>query len=302
MLGSLSGADLRALHVFVTVARCGGFSSAQAVLNVSQPTISVQIMNLEKRLGFRLCERGRSGFRLTQRGAAVLDQANSLFGAVEEFRSEVNSLAGRLIGDLHIGAVDNIITNEQSKVSKAIDRFRKRNQQVSLTFTIGGPVDLEGGLIDDRIHLAVGYFGRRLELLTYEELFQERQVLYCSKNHFLFEGAPHRVSRRDVERADRVARGYPLGEDLRSYAPPTTSATASHMEAIAMLILSGHHIGYLPDHYAKSWVTSGQLRPVLPKTMTYDAAFHLITRKGRRQRRILHAFVQDLREAHGKSD
>ena len=239
---------------------------------------------------------------MTNKGQAVLDRAKALFGAVEEFRSEVNSLAGRLIGDLHIGAVDNIITNEHSKVSKAIDRFRKRNQQVSLTLTVSGPVDFERAVIDDRIHLAIGYFGRRLELLNYEELFQERQVLYCARNSFLFEKAPDGVSRRDIERADWVARGYPLGEDLRSYAPPATSATASHMEAIAMLILSGHHIGYLPDHFAKAWVASGRLRPVLPKTMAYDAAFHLITRKGRRQRRILHAFVQDLREAHGRSD
>jgi DNA-binding transcriptional LysR family regulator len=162
MLGNLSGADLRALHVFVTVAECGGFSSAQVVLNVSQPTISVQITNLERRLGFRLCERGRTGFRLTQRGGAVLNQAKTLFGSVKEFRSEINSLAGRLMGELHVGLLDTIISNGQAQVPRAIAEFRNRNQEVALSLTVGSPVELERAVIDDRMHLAIGYFGRRL--------------------------------------------------------------------------------------------------------------------------------------------
>jgi len=298
MLGNLSGADLRALHVFVTVAECGGFSPAQAVLNVSQPTISVQIMNLERRLGFRLCERGRTGFRLTQRGGAVLDQAKTLFGSVKEFRSEVNSLAGRLIGELHVGFIDTIISNDQAQVPRAIAGFRNRNQEVALTLTVGSPVELERAVIDDRMHMAIGYFGRRLEFLNYEALFRERQVVYCARDHVLFDHCPDGVSKSDLEHADWVARGYPLGEDLRSYAPPTTSATASHMEAIATLILSGHHIGYLPDHYARPWVAAKRLRPVLPAKLAYDVTFDLVTRKGRRQSNILKTFVQDVKIAH----
>ena len=300
MLGNLSGADLRALHVFVTVAECGGFSSAQVVLNVSQPTISVQIMNLERRLGFRLCERGRTGFRLTRRGGAVLDQAKTLFGSVTEFRSEVNSLAGRLIGELHVGCLDTIISNGQAQVPRAIAAFRDRNQEVALTLTVDSPVELERAVIDDRMHMAIGYFGRRLEFLTYDTLFRETQVVYCARDHVLFGACPDGVSKADLDRADWVARGYPLGEDVRSYAPPTTSATASHMEAIATLILSGHHIGYLPDHYAQAWVAANRMRPVLPAQLAYDVTFDLVTRKGRRESNILETFIQDLKAAHGE--
>ena len=298
MLGSLSGADLRALHVFMTVAECGGFSSAQVVLNVSQPTISVQIMNLERRLGFRLCERGRTGFRLTQRGGAVLNQAKSLFGSMKEFRSEVNSLAGRLIGELRVGCLDTILSNDRAQIPRAIAEFRARNQEVVLAFTIASPVELEQAVIEDRLHLAIGYFGRRLEFLTYDALFRETQVIYCGRDHALFESCPNGVSRAELERADWVARSYPLGEDVRSYAPPTTSATASHMEAIATLILSGHHIGYLPDHYARTWTSANLMRPILPAQLAYNVTFDLVTRKGRRQGTILRTFVQDLKSAH----
>lgn len=47
-----------------SVVKCGGFSAAQAELNMSQSHISMHIGSLEKRLGYRLCERGKGGFRL----------------------------------------------------------------------------------------------------------------------------------------------------------------------------------------------------------------------------------------------
>jgi len=71
------------------------------------------------------------------------------------------------------------------------------------------------------------------------------------------------------------------------------------MEAIATLILTGHHIGYLPDHYARTWVAEKLMRPVLPDQLAYDVTFDLVTRRGRRQSNILKTFVQDLNAAHG---
>ena len=54
--------DLRLLRVFLAVADAGSFSGAQAQLNVGGSTISLHMRELEKRVGFRLCERGRGGF------------------------------------------------------------------------------------------------------------------------------------------------------------------------------------------------------------------------------------------------
>lgn len=58
MYNSVQGIDLRLLHIYVTIARCEGFSAAQAHLNMSQSAISSSMAALETRLGYRLCERG----------------------------------------------------------------------------------------------------------------------------------------------------------------------------------------------------------------------------------------------------
>lgn len=56
----LQDVDLKLLRVFMTIVKCGGFSAAQATLNMSQSSISEQMTNLETRLGVTLCERIRS--------------------------------------------------------------------------------------------------------------------------------------------------------------------------------------------------------------------------------------------------
>ena len=62
MLKNVTDIDLRLLRLFASVVRCGGFTAAQAELNMSQSNISMHIGNLEKRLGYRLCKRGKGGF------------------------------------------------------------------------------------------------------------------------------------------------------------------------------------------------------------------------------------------------
>ncbi|HSX88628.1 MAG TPA: LysR substrate-binding domain-containing protein, partial [Pseudomonas sp.] len=61
-------------------------------------------------------------------------------------------------------------------------------------------------------------------------------------------------------------------------------------------ILSGAYIGYLPEHYAQSWVEQGRLRVLLPATFGYQAPFSLILRRGRSREALLQTF-RDLLKA-----
>lgn len=299
MLGSVSGPDLRALRVFKTVADCGGFIGAQIALNVSQSTISIQISSLEKRLGFRLCERGHTGFRLTERGRRVAEEYDVLANGMDTFRAEMGFLTGRLMGDLHVGIEDIMISNPKAHMAEAIDHYRRREQEVHLHLDIAGPNELERAVVDDRFHLAIGYFGRRLHILDYDPLFAERQFIYCACAHPLFDRDDATIIDAELENADWVTRGHPMGEDIPFTAHPLHStATASHMEAVATLILSGHHLGYLPEHYVTPWINDGAMRPLQPDRHSYHVTFNIITRKGRRRRDILARLIDDLHMAH----
>lgn len=70
--------DLRNLKTFVHVAELGNFSKAAERLGYSQPTVSVQIRQLEEELGFRLFDRIGHAVRLTEKGKDALAYAQQV--------------------------------------------------------------------------------------------------------------------------------------------------------------------------------------------------------------------------------
>ena len=70
--------DFKNLITFVHVAEVGSFSRAAERLGYSQPTISVQIRQLEQELGFRLFDRIGHAVRLTDKGRDALHYAQQV--------------------------------------------------------------------------------------------------------------------------------------------------------------------------------------------------------------------------------
>ena len=70
--------DIRNLTTFVLVAELGNFSRAAERLGYSQPTVSVQIRQLEEELGFRLFDRIGHAVRLTDKGREALVYAQQV--------------------------------------------------------------------------------------------------------------------------------------------------------------------------------------------------------------------------------
>jgi len=63
---------------------------------------------------------------------------------------------------------------------------------------------------------------------------------------------------------------------------------------IALLVFSDTYIGYLPTHYAASWVERGRLRSIMPQRLAYRSAFHYITRQGVEQKSTVSRFLNKL--------
>jgi LysR family transcriptional regulator, transcriptional activator for bauABCD operon len=297
-LPKLANPDLGLLKVFLTVVRSGGFSAARTELNVSQPTISTKMSELEARLGMRLCERGRGGFRLTAEGQRVYEASLNLFQSLESFRAEIGTVRGRLVGDLHIGVADATVTNPNLKLNDAISRFRDNAPDVHLHLHVGSALELELGLVENRLHAVIGPLQRRRPELTYAPVLVEEQALYCGRNHPLFSRAPERITLSELATVAFARRGYlahwqaPLGVQFNA------TATTVHMEATTRLILSGTHIGYLPVHHADIWVKARDLRPILPKLLSYDSPFYLATRRSPASG-ALSRFLKDFQATQG---
>ena len=298
----LHKADLHLLAVFMTVAECGGFAAAQVALNVSQSTVSRKIGDLERRLGIRLCQRGRAGFHLTDKGRVVYEACEHLATALESFRTTVGALHGELVGDLSIAVIDNWATERGYPMADVLRAFRGKARRVHIDFHTLAPDEIERAVLENRVNLGIGVFHQHRPGLRYETLYDDPVELYCGAGHALFDRASRELDRNDVRAADLAHRAY-LSE--RQVAPLTagldSTAKARQIEGVAFLILSGWHIGYLPAAYAKRWVASGRMRSILPDTYRLNTKIELVTRRGVALTLVSRTFADLLRETTGVS-
>ena len=104
----MSNITLRQLRYFQSLARHGHFGQAAEASAVSQPALSVQIKELEERLGCALFEREPRAVRLTGLGAELLERAQGILQAVDELENLARAARGRLSGALRIGVIPTI--------------------------------------------------------------------------------------------------------------------------------------------------------------------------------------------------
>jgi DNA-binding transcriptional LysR family regulator len=298
MLGNLSESDIRELRVFAKVVEAGGFSAAQIELNISQSTISTHMTALEQRLGMRLCKRGRSGFSLTDKGQLIYQAAQRLFAALDEFRSEAGAARNCYTGNLALGIVDNLTNNPSCRLHHVIAKMNQLAPEVQISIGVASPSEIERAVLEGRFDLGLGACGRHSPYLSYDDLFDERQVLYCGRGHELFVRS-HTVDISDLKNQQFARRAYtapdhfPLGVKLPS------TAVADLMESVAVFIMSGRYIGFLPEHFAQPWVTQDLMRPLLEKDLSYQNPIYLVLRKTEQKKPILSAFLSELYLAHG---
>lgn len=295
-IGRLSKTDLHLLAVFMTVVETGGFAAAQVALNLGQSTVSRHIGDLEKRLGMRLCQRGRVGFRLTDKGRVVYESCQTLFNALEAFRTEVGAMRGELVGELSLALIDNWITETGAPFAGALAAFKDRGRQVHLNIHTLPPDEIERAVLDGRVGLGIGVFHQHRPGLAYEVLYQDPVELYCGRDHRLFALAAEGRVPGDLGSADLVRRGYLSEEQV---APLTaklpSSATAHQIEGVAFMILSGRHIGYLPVSYAARWVAAGRMRSLLPEQFRLSTNIEIVMRRGAALSMVSRAFIDAMR-------
>jgi aminoethylphosphonate catabolism LysR family transcriptional regulator len=119
------------LHAFHAVATHGGFSRAAAVLNVTQPTLSGQVKNLEERIGTKLFHRKQRGIELTGLGKRLLRHTSDIERAEREigmlFAREQQEVAGKLV----IGA------DAPYQIMRILANFNARYPAVSASIRFG---------------------------------------------------------------------------------------------------------------------------------------------------------------------
>ena len=98
--------ELRVLEYFLALTREGSVSAAAEALHISQPTLSRQLMELERELGSTLFERGRHGVTLTEEGMLLRRRASEIVDLARITETEIMMSRGVVAGEIRIGCAE----------------------------------------------------------------------------------------------------------------------------------------------------------------------------------------------------
>ena len=297
-LGQIGDYEIRHLRVFMVVADCGGFSAAESTLNISRPTISIHIANLEARLNMRLCTRGRAGFSLTEEGEIVYEQASRLLTSLEGFRNTINKISSSPTGRLKVTLSDTLSLDPRCRVPEIIGDFCRQAPDVELITDVDAMNEIERRVLNGDLDIGFIPYHRPLEGLVYTHLFTETNYLYCSSRNPLFGLPDSELSEDRINHARLVHAGlYPHQQVSEALSDMDPVGTAYFYESRIAMVLSGEYVGFLPEAVATPYVKRGELKALSPGTRSYGLGVAVISRKGDSHSGARDLFLETIKSA-----
>ena len=136
--------ELRTLRYFLAIAQEGNITNAAKRLHVTQPTLSRQLADLEKRLGRQLYTRGHAGVELTEHGSMLLAYAESIVDLADKAELDIKLPSETVSGSVHIAAGE---TKAMGLITRAMIRVRGEYPGIDFQMYSGTTADLMNGLV-----------------------------------------------------------------------------------------------------------------------------------------------------------
>jgi DNA-binding transcriptional LysR family regulator len=172
----------RKLEYLVALAKEGHFGRAASACQISQPTLSAALRQLETEMGALVVKRGKRYQGLTENGERVLRFAQKLTSAYSHLRQDLESHSSDSAGILRVGA----IPSAMPVVSKLAILFHKQYPESDLRLMELSPADIRKALETFTLDIAVLYMDEKLNRqVRAHTLYTEQYVLVLRKD-----GAP----------------------------------------------------------------------------------------------------------------
>lgn len=126
--------DLRSLNTFIQVAESGSFTRAGEKLGYSQPTVSIQIKQLEQELGIKLFDRIGHTVRLTDKGHDTLAYAQRICHMCQEM-SQTSDCGTQPQGLIRLAMADSLCS---PLVYGGFAHFQEQYPLISIQITTAG--------------------------------------------------------------------------------------------------------------------------------------------------------------------
>ena len=146
---------LRQLEYLVAVGECGSIALASDKVNVSSPSISAAISQLEQEFGLPLFVRKHAhGLALTQGGKQFVEQAKVVLGHAARLNDLANTITGKVRGPLNVGC---LLTFAQVVLPHLRRGFVDQNPEVDFHQFERNQQEIFEGLRQAKLDVALSY-------------------------------------------------------------------------------------------------------------------------------------------------
>lgn len=114
------GLTLKHLRYLDAIATHRHFSRAADACCISQPALSVQIKDLEARVGAPLVERSSRQMHMTSLGNELVKRARTILVQVDELENVIRSAKGKFTGRLRLGVIPTVAPYLLPSIAKAL--------------------------------------------------------------------------------------------------------------------------------------------------------------------------------------
>ncbi|MCP3032357.1 LysR family transcriptional regulator [Halobacillus sp. A1] len=157
--------NLEHLKTFHTVALKKNFSQTAKTLHISQPSVSLQIRQLEEYLGVTLFKRTTKSVYLTPAGELLLESAENILKQVNDTKKSIEKLSQKTSGNLIIGAS---LTIGEYILPYLLAEFSRKYPNIKLELKFYNSQQIIEKLNDKQIHL-----GFIESMISYPEFTQK---------------------------------------------------------------------------------------------------------------------------------
>lgn len=287
--------QLRAFH---HVALHGGFSRAARALNISQPSVSDQVRQLEQRHDVLLFAREARQVRMTEAGEALFRLTSEMFEVEDRIGALFDESRAALSGHLRIMA------DSAMHITDAVRRFRAASPDVFVTIRTGNTEDLlrrlrnyeaEIGVVGNSISapdldsidlgrtpilalVAKGYLPQGTRKLQFRDLGQYPLI---------YREIGSRTRAQVEEEADRLRLGL------------TPSIEVEGREAMREVVASGAGIGFISE---AEFGHDRRLKAIPFEDVDLGMSESLVTLSARRDVPLIRGFIKAVQKSLSSGD
>jgi DNA-binding transcriptional LysR family regulator len=252
--------ELRQVRYFVAVAETLNFRQASNHLHVSQPSLSVQIKQLEEELGVPLLRRSKRRVEITRAGEVFLSAAREILLKLKQASAAALHAESGEAGTVRLGFVP---TASFHILPRLLEKIRSTLPLVSVELKEGPESGQILGIQSGAFDISIGHLGNSYDRVESMLLIRERIVVAVPKGH---KAARKRsVALRDLEGELFYIPSKDLFPSLhhlivtafvQNHVPLNRYQMVEHFQTAAALTMARAGFAFLPAS-AKSFVPEG---------------------------------------------